>query len=95
MSGLGARALHWREGQAGAGEIVQGAFYVIRFDGMQFVIMGETIYRSLPITRGGHGGRTAAEARTNLGTAPAGAGLPVGGSSESDPRKTQQFRLRR
>ena len=69
VSGLGAVALHFAEGPAGAGLIRQGDFYQIRYDGTVWVVMAETPYAILPVSRGGTGVSTVADllAALNIG----------------------------
>ena len=69
VSGLGAVALHFAEGPAGAGLVRQGDFYQIRYDGTVWVVMAETPYAILPVSRGGTGVSTVADllAALNIG----------------------------
>ena len=69
VSGLGAVALHFSDAPAGAGDIVVGHFYTIRYDGTNFVVVSESGFHILPVERGGTGVSTVADllAALNIG----------------------------
>ena len=67
VSGQGVKQLHFADGQVGSGQLLLDQFYLIRYDGTNFVIVGESLYGTLPPERGGTGTTSIADLLTALG----------------------------